>query len=365
MTGAATPIEIFRPGRFRAMHGEEIAFSDADLAAAAAAYDPALYEAPLVVGHPRVDGPAYGWTERLDYCGSRLRAHPRQVEPQFAAMVREGRFRRVSASFFRPDSPDNPKPGCYYLRHVGFLGAAAPAVQGLKPAMFGAEAQGTVSVELDFSSDAWPLARLARSLREWIIAKFGAEDADQVVPGYLAEELEAAAREPAAMDATQPSPAFGAPPAAPTAPQEDHPMSGATTDTAAEARIQELERQLAEAEARGAEFAARESRIADAERAERQRDLTRFVDELVDEGRVLPKDRSGLVAFVAGLDEDVLEFAAGDGIVRQPALEWFRGWLKEQPKRVEYAEFAGAGKGMPPPADDVETEAKAIAAARG
>ena len=48
-------------------------------------------------------------------------------------MVRAGRFKKVSASFYTPDSPHNPVPGVYYLRHVGFLGAQPPAVKGLAP----------------------------------------------------------------------------------------------------------------------------------------------------------------------------------------------------------------------------------------
>jgi hypothetical protein len=158
--GQMTPIEIFRPGRHTAMDGRQIAFSESDLAAAAAAYDPALHEAPIVVGHPRTDAPAYGWVEGLATGkGGGLEAMPRQVDPAFAELVRAGRFKHVSASFYLPDSPANPKPGAYYLRHVGFLGAQPPAVKGLRPAEF-AEAEGVVEY-----SDAWVLSAIARLFR--------------------------------------------------------------------------------------------------------------------------------------------------------------------------------------------------------
>ncbi len=58
-------IEIFRPGTHTAMSGETIGFTEAQLRASAAAYDPAKHEAPIVVGHPRHDGPAYGWVKSL------------------------------------------------------------------------------------------------------------------------------------------------------------------------------------------------------------------------------------------------------------------------------------------------------------
>ncbi|RMH22225.1 MAG: peptidase, partial [Gammaproteobacteria bacterium] len=110
---AVKPIAIFRPGRHVAMSGQALSFSEADLAATAEAYDPALHEAPLVVGHPRHDAPAYGWVKRLSFSEGDeggLKAEPAQVDPAFAEMVRKGRFKKVSASFYPPAHPANPKP---------------------------------------------------------------------------------------------------------------------------------------------------------------------------------------------------------------------------------------------------------------
>ena len=47
------PIEIFRAGTHTDSHGTTLNFSESDVAAMAAAYDPALSAAPLVVGHPK------------------------------------------------------------------------------------------------------------------------------------------------------------------------------------------------------------------------------------------------------------------------------------------------------------------------
>jgi hypothetical protein len=131
-----TTIEIFRPGTFTDMKGHTLSFSAADLAATAAAYDPAKGEAPLVVGHPTHDAPAFGWVRGVSFANGSLTVDPDQVEPAFAAAVRDGRFKKVSPSFYSPTSPDNPVKGVWYLRHVGFLGAAVPAVTGLKPVAF-------------------------------------------------------------------------------------------------------------------------------------------------------------------------------------------------------------------------------------
>ena len=124
---APAPLQVFRPGRHTAMSGTTLAFSESDLAATAQAYDPAKHEAPIVVGHPTHDGPAYGWVKSLAHVGGALEAQPHQVDAAFAELVGAGRFKKFSASFYAPDAPANPVPGVYYLRHVGFLGAMAPA----------------------------------------------------------------------------------------------------------------------------------------------------------------------------------------------------------------------------------------------
>jgi hypothetical protein len=176
------------------MSGQALEFSEADLVATAAAYDPARHEAPIVVGHPRDNAPAYGWIRALSASAAGLEAEPQQVDPAFAELVQAGRFKKISASFYAPDSPANPVPGVYYLRHVGFLGAQPPAVKGLRAATSFAEGEPGV-VEFGDAWDEATVARLMRNLREWLLAKFDAATADQVVPQYEVAGLERAANE--------------------------------------------------------------------------------------------------------------------------------------------------------------------------
>lgn len=132
-------MQIFRAGTHTDSRGRTLTFSVADIEATAAAYAPDVHEAPLVVGHPALDDPAYGWVESLAATDDGvLEASPRQVDPAFAEMAADGRFKRVSASFYAPDATANPVPDVWYLRHVGFLGAHPPAVKGLRPVMFAA-----------------------------------------------------------------------------------------------------------------------------------------------------------------------------------------------------------------------------------
>jgi hypothetical protein len=145
------PIKLFKPGTFTSVEGTVVSFGVPELEAIAAAYDPEADQAPIVIGHPKLEDPAYGWVKGLRVEGGTLVADPEQVEPSFAELVNAGRFKKVSAQFYPPKHPVNPKPGEWYLKHVGFLGAAAPGVKGLGKVSFGegADAAPCFTIEKD------------------------------------------------------------------------------------------------------------------------------------------------------------------------------------------------------------------------
>lgn len=258
------PLHIFRVGTHTAQSGQTLTFSAADLAATAAAYDPARHEAPLVVGHPELNEPAYGWVRALTVAGDALLAEPDQVQPEFAELVNAGRYKKISAAFFAPTAPNNPTPGAYYLRHVGFLGAAPPAVKGMRPPRF---------ADADTASDL-------------ITIEFA-----------------------------QPEPVD---------------MPDTPDDLAArEAALAQREAALAQ----------READLNRAAQVQRRAELAAFAEVLVTQGRLLPRDQAGLVAFLfAAPAETTLEFADGGQTIQMPARQWFEDWLKRLPVQVEYAE---------------------------
>ena len=110
----------------RDQSGELVTFSHADLDEIAQSYNPDN-PAPVVVGHPETNGPAFGWWQQLQRVGDHLFAITDKIHPALAEAIDQGMFRKWSASIFRRDSTANPTPGKLSLRHVGFLGAAAPA----------------------------------------------------------------------------------------------------------------------------------------------------------------------------------------------------------------------------------------------
>lgn len=101
----SAPIHIFKAGEHCPMSGEVMRFTQADLQATIQAYDPALHEAPLVIGHPKHNKPAWGWVARLTGDGNNIYAVAKQMDPAFAETVRSGRYKKRSASFYAPDSP--------------------------------------------------------------------------------------------------------------------------------------------------------------------------------------------------------------------------------------------------------------------
>lgn len=145
LTSLPTQIEIFRAGRHIDDAGNVHNFSEADLAGIVASYDPSLREAPLTIGHPAGDLPAYGWVKGLVVnAGGKLAMDTHQVQPQFAEMVDRKMFKKRSSAFYSPTHPNNPTPGNWYLRHVAFLGAQPPAIAGLAD-FAEADSTGTVN----------------------------------------------------------------------------------------------------------------------------------------------------------------------------------------------------------------------------
>lgn len=136
MTSEHKLFQIFRAGVHTAMRGQRLEFSEHDLELTASTYAATKKDAPLVLGHPENDNPSYGRVVGLFAKAGVLFAQA-EVDPALAGMVRQGSYRYVSASFFQPQSPNNPMPGVYTLKHVGFLGATPPSVKGLTPPEFG------------------------------------------------------------------------------------------------------------------------------------------------------------------------------------------------------------------------------------
>ena len=153
-------IEIFRGGKQIDSDGK-VHDGDALIDRAIETFNPSYHEPPIVVGHPTDNAPAFGWVRGLKRSGNRLLAKARDVVPEFEAVAKQGLYKKRSASFY----PDGR------LRHVGFLGAAPPAVKGLADLKFdGGEAMATFEFSASQEDKA---AQRARSEKYKIAIKDG------------------------------------------------------------------------------------------------------------------------------------------------------------------------------------------------
>lgn len=335
---AAAPaqIQIFKPGKHVSMSGQALEFSEADLAATCAAYDPTLHEAPLVVGHPQHDLPAYGWVKSLALCDGAIDATPAQVNPDFADMVAAGAYKKISAAFYSPDAPSNPVPGVYYLRHVGFLGAQAPAIKGLRSPEFSDTEEGVVTFsEWDDTDN----AALWRNMREWILAKFGAAEADRAVPGYTVKSLEQGAqdglRELQAPNTSQSgaatSTAFG-----------EH-LTHTTVNKEMSMTPEEIAAQTAALNAAQAETAALREQMATQKRVTVHATNMAFCEALTAKATLAPAHAPAVVAVLDHLDLQDTPIEFGEGDARAPLSKGLRDLLQALPPVVSFGEHATTG----------------------
>lgn len=329
-------IHIFKSGVHTDMNGHRINFSDADLNDIAAAYNPKLHEAPIVIGHPKTDDPAWGWVGGIKKDSDGLKATPRDIDPQFAELVRARRFSKVSSSFYRPESPGNPTPGKYYLRHVGFLGAQPPAIKGLKQVSFAEDEEGVV----EFAD--WSLqttASLFSRIRDFFISQFGLEKADSVVPDYMIDSLRDDAARTTTTDAT---PAFSDPVGIPAdeviQPVPEHQAPTPPEDTAVDKELQvKLEQENADLKRQ-----LDERNKAEAQRVATERHNTNvaFADSLVSDARLAPAGKGLVVAVLDALGDGESPVSFSENGSEQPLVEAFKAQMQKARPLLDFGEVA-------------------------
>lgn len=282
-------VEIFRAGRHTDDSGTTHEFSEADVRRMAEVYDPAQREAPLTVGHPEHNLPAYGYVQSLGVnAAGRLAMNTHQVLPQFAEMVRAGSFKKRSASFYPPNHPNNPAKGAWYLRHVAFLGAQPPAIAGLADIQF-SEGEATGLVQF---SEATPSTHQPTQEQDDMSKE-------------LQEQLEAAQRE---------------------------------RDQEKAAR-EKAERERDEAKNQATSFAEQQKK-------DRHAAFVSFAEVQVQAGKLLPKDKDMAVATLVALaDAEPVSFSEGDATRKVAPAQWLQGLISGAKPVVSFGEFAPGGGG--------------------
>jgi hypothetical protein len=320
-------IEVFRVGTHTPMGGTPLAFSADDLISVVDSYDAINAPAPIVVGHPKTDDPAFGWVEDFSFENGILSAGIKDIEPKFAAAVSGGQYKKVSMAFFSPDAAANPKPGTYYPKHIGFLGAMPPAVTGLKPVEFADHSDDDIVMfegAIEFGTfDAENVGILFRGIRDWFIGKYGKETADEILPDWRINWVNDLDLE------VEDLPGFAGVPEKPKKSKGNSMSKKDTVDFAArEAELEKREKKLAA-----------DQKIIDDEKLEKRKaDNVAFADELIANEQLLPKLKDDVVSLLnsAGASEQTVSFASDDDLDLAAGL---KSVLKRLPKIVSFGAY--------------------------
>lgn len=173
--------EVFKTGTHTDAAGNTREWTEGDLDEIVTKYNQQVadkkHDAPVVIGHPVNNSPAYAWVESLKRIGSTLLAKFRDVDKQFQDLVNQGRYQKISIALY----PDK------LLRHVGFLGAVPPAVKGLKAPTFNDADQAITKLEyekpiINYSEANMPvqIKNLFSDLLNGISSKYNSELANQI-----------------------------------------------------------------------------------------------------------------------------------------------------------------------------------------
>lgn len=359
-------IEIFRSGTHVDSQGRQASFVNGDLDQMVA--NVKLGKPPAVIGHPKHNDPAYGWAE-LKREGDSLFAKFEDVNPAFAAGVDSGAYRNRSVRVVK-DAVHG-----WLVDHVGWLGAARPALTGLQPLSYSAP-EAVESYEFAAEAPAWDtgyalsdVASALRGLRDHLIATVGIEAADAAVPDWRITSITDAANRIRStpdddMGGIRPFTAHtGAD--MPGFSQEDLDRTAAET----EARVR---RELAVANpAQAAEFAAQSAELQRL-RSERQAErIATQINAWKAAGRLLPAEEAGLAEFMAALEggqAGTFEFAAagaaeGAAKAKKTPAEFFAEFVAARGRLVKLGKTEGEDPGPGNTGGLNTSDARAIAAA--
>lgn len=289
-------IKIFKAGKHTSMEGDTIDYTPEMLQACVASYSENLHQAPLVLGHPKHDDPAYGWVDKLELDkDNNLIAYVKNVDASFAESVNQGKHNKVSPCFYLPDSPQNPKKGTLYLRHVGFLGGQVPAIKGLGSVQFAENENGTASFAENFDKP---------NEQKNDDAKVNFQTALSFLQKYLKDD-------PSQLDSVLSQLSI----------QKDDGKNAEKSE-----REQALEKELVELR----------KKVADEKKAQQTSEIQNFAEQLVKSGQLPPKLKTQVIEVMTVGTAHTASFSEGG---EQSLTDALKKLLSELPKNASFAEF--------------------------
>ncbi len=312
-------VELFRAGDHVDASGVARTWTTDELDQMVANHSAAT-AAPIVIGHPEHNDPAFGWIDQVKRDGDSLLAKFRDVNPAFAQASADGAYRKRSVRIYK--TPANT----FALEHVGFLGAKRPAI-ALNAMNY---TTANAAEVFDFEADWYTpnvVARMLRRLRDWLIGERGLDVADQLLPDYEITSLDNHANEllTQSENAPQNNPMF-------TAPTGEITVTPAENQAAIDAAV------AAALDAKTVEFSAQQTNLQQQLDAERRKNKGIEFSAFIQGSNLTPAQATGAVDFMVQLDDGAtFEFSAGDGKAptQVTPLKWFRDFVAAIPQQVK------------------------------
>lgn len=285
MSGLTDWFDVFKCGTRKDHSGRICSIGRSDVDEAIRKYDPSN-PVPLVIGHPTLNAPAWGWTQAFRRIGDLVQAKASSVVADFEDLVKKGMYKNRSISF-NPDGTFN---------HIGFLGAAAPAVKGLRDISFCNNMEDIIT--MDFSEEELKTANTSEEK-----------------PVLIAEPV-SVRQEPEKIASVS--------------------MEDKTETEELKNKIAEMEKQLAETKA-----AAEVHRVAfeTEQKKNRAANFAAYTDSLVKAGKLVADKKNDVCNMMEVLHGVGSREFAGE---TKSALSVFQEILDRQPASVSFSEFATA-----------------------
>jgi len=321
-------IPFFKAGTHTDSKGQVHSYTEADLDTITTNYDEKKHTAPVVIGHPKSNYPAYGWVKNLKRIGNVLYAELSDCRDEFKEIVQTGLYKKVSASFYEDGS----------LRHIGFLGAQPPAIKGLPQIEFSDSENFVEFTEIDdwvLESKFKTLKGILRRLREWIIEKEGVDAADKIAGNYDIDRLEDAVTvktnsyEEGIINDTGENKMDELT----RLKNENEDLKTKVTDFSEKVKNLETENNALKTE---------KAAIADTALKKEYRE---FCENLVKEGKIAPVEVAAHVETMHALGKQgVIEFSENNEKKQHNPLESYKKNLSALPKTIEFKEVATGGQ---------------------
>lgn len=340
-------VEVFKAGNHVTSAGVPCTFTRDDLDQMAANH--ALGAAPAVLGHPKHDAPAYAWVGEYKRDGDSLFAKFKDINPAFEQGVKTGAYRNRSVSVYKD------KDCGYRVRHVGWLGAAPPAIDGLACNFAAYSDDGVCEADcLEFAAPGYSLvwglesaAKLLRSLRDRMIEKESLEAADTTLPQWQIDSmLEAAATARTEFNEAKPA---GMPQLFNQPTGEDMNFTQADLDKAAADAKAKAESDAAAALAETqANFTKAQGELTTLHKERQTERIGAQIKEWKAKGLILPADEAGLAEFMAAQEDGAeLTFSKAEGgEAKKTPAQFFADFMAS---RKPVVKLGGAGN-----ADDAD-----------